>query len=225
MSIVAAKGHPYGEFYAVTNQTDAQGRTIVNQATGQPIPTTTGQYLGSYQPKYQASLGTNLKYKGFGLGVLFDIKHGGVLFSDTKALNDFVGTSLETGGPRFGQPYHNSVYLDATGKSVPNTTVPYSVYNYYTSVIPAGQDIVDASYVKLRSATISYTFNKTQLKSLPFGALTIGVFGNNLFLWAPKSNAYVDPEVNSSGAGNEQGLDFAGTPSVRNYGINLKVSF
>ena len=225
MSIVAAKGHPYGEFYAVTNQTDAQGRTIVNQATGQPIPTTTGQYLGSYQPKYQASLGTNLKYKGFGLGVLFDIKHGGVLFSDTKALNDFVGTSLETGGPRFGQPYPNSVYLDANGKSVSNTTIPYSVYNYYTSVIPAGQDIVDASYVKLRSATISYTFNKTQLKSLPFGALTIGVFGNNLFLWTPKSNAYVDPEVNSSGAGNEQGLDFAGTPSVRNYGINLKVSF
>ena len=227
MAIVAAKGLPYGEFYAVTNQTDAQGRTIVNQATGQPIPTTTAQYLGSYEPKYQASLGTNLKYKGFGLGVLFDIKHGGVLFSDTKSLMDFVGTSLETGGPRFGNPFPNSVYLDASGKSVPNTTVPYSVYNYFTSVIgnTPGMDIVDASYVKLRSATISYTFNKKQLKSLPFGALTIGVFGNNLFLWTPKSNAYVDPEVNSSGAGNEQGLDFAGTPSVRNYGINLKVSF
>ena len=227
MGIVAAKGHPYGEFYAVTNQTDAQGRTVVNKTTGQPIPTTTAQYLGSYQPKYQASLGTNFKYKGFNLNVLFDVKHGGVLFSDTKSLVDFVGTGIETGGPRFGNPFPNSVYLDAAGKSVPNTTVPYSVYNYFTSVITntPGMFIVDASYIKMRSATISYTFSKTQLKSLPFGALTIGVFGNNLFLWTPKSNAYVDPEVNSSGAGNEQGLDFAGTPSVRNYGINLKVSF
>jgi TonB-linked SusC/RagA family outer membrane protein len=227
MGIVAAKGYPYGEFYAVTNQTDAQGRTIVNQTTGQPIPTTTAQYLGSYQPKYQASLGTNFKYKGFNLNVLFDVKHGGVLYSDTKSLVDFVGTGIETGGPRFGNPFPNSVYLDASGKSVPNTTVPYSVYNYFTSVInnTPGMFIVDASYIKMRSATISYTFNKTQLRSLPFGALTIGVFGNNLFLWTPKSNAYVDPEVNSSGAGNEQGLDFAGTPSVRNYGINLKVSF
>jgi TonB-linked SusC/RagA family outer membrane protein len=227
MGIVAAKGHPYGEFYAVTNQTDAQGRTIVNQTNGQPIPTTTAQYLGSYQPKFQASLGTNIKYKGFALNVLFDVKHGGVLFSDTKSLVDFVGTGIETGGPRFGNPFPNSVYLDATGKSVPNTTVPYSVYNYFTSVITntPGMNIVDASYIKMRSAAISYTFNKTQLKSLPFGALTIGVYGNNLFLWTPKSNAYVDPEVNSSGAGNEQGLDFAGTPSVRNYGINLKVSF
>lgn len=227
MGIVAAKGYPYGEFYAVTNQTDAQGRTIINQATGQPIPTTTAQYLGSYQPKYQASLGTNVKYKGFSLNVLFDVKHGGVLWSDTKSLLDFVGAGIETGGPRFGRPFPNSVYLDANGRSVPNTTIPYSVYNYFTSVISntPGMDIVDASYVKLRSASISYTFNKTQLRNLPFGALTVGVFGNNLFLWTPKSNAYVDPEVNSSGAGNEQGFDFAGTPSVRNYGINLKVSF
>lgn len=225
MSIVAAKGMPYGEFYSVTNKTDEQGRTIVSQTTGLPIPTTTGQYLGSYNPKYQASLGTSIKYKGFDVNVLFDVKQGGVLYSNTKAITDFVGTSAETGGPRFGQPFPNSVYLDGAGKSVVNTNVPYSVYNYYTNVIPDGMNVVDASYVKMRSASISYTLNKAQLKSLPFGALTIGVFGNNLFLWTPKSNAYVDPEVNSSGAGNEQGFDFATNPSVRNYGINLKVSF
>jgi hypothetical protein len=115
--------------------------------------------------------------------------------------------------------------VDGAGKSTPNTTIPYSVYNYFTSVEPVGMNVIDASYIKMRSASISYTFTKAQLSSLPFGALSIGIFGNNLFLWTPKSNAYVDPEVNSSGAGNEQGLDFAANPSVRNYGINLKVSF
>jgi TonB-linked SusC/RagA family outer membrane protein len=225
MGIVAAKGLPYGEFYAVTNQTDAQGRTVINPATGQPVPTTSAQYLGSYEPKYQASLGTNVKYKNFTFSVLFDVKHGGVLYSDTKSLVDFVGTAAETGGPRYGQPFPNSVTLNSSGQSVPNTTIPYSVYNYYTSVQPTGMNVIDASYIKMRSASISYTLSKQQLKNLPFGALTIGVFGNNLFLWTPKSNAFVDPEVNSSGAGNEQGLDFAANPSVRNYGINLKVSF
>jgi len=227
MSIVAAKGMPYGEFYSVTNQTDAQGRTIVDKTTGQPLATTTAKYLGSYEPKFQASLGTTFKYDGFALSVLFDAKHGGVFYSETKSLTDFTGTGIETGGPRFGQPFPNSVYLDANGKSVPNTTVPYSVYNYYTSVIgnTPGMNIIDASYIKLRSAAISYTFNKTQLRNLPFGALTIGVFGNNLFLWTPKSNVYSDPEENASGAGNEQGFEFSANPSVRNYGINLKVSF
>ena len=172
-------------------------------------------------------MGTTVRYKQFSVNVLFDLKRGGVFYSDTKSLIDFVGTAAETGGPRYGQPFPNSVYLDATGKSVANTSIPYSVYNYYTNIInnTPGMEVVDASYIKMRSATISYTFSKTQLQSLPFGALTIGLFGNNLFLWTPKSNAYVDPEVNSTGAGNEQGFDFAGNPSVRNYGINLKVSF
>jgi TonB-linked SusC/RagA family outer membrane protein len=227
MGIVAAKGHPYGEFYGVTNQTDAQGRTIVSKTTGQPIPTTSAQYLGSYNPKFQTSLGTDLKYKNFSFGVLFDVKRGGVLYSDTKSLVDFVGTGIETGGARYGQPFPNSVTVDATGKSTPNTTIPYSAYQYFTTNIgnTPGMNIVDASYIKLRSANLSYTFSKAQLRGLPFGALTIGIFGNNLFLWTPKSNVYVDPEVNSSGAGNEQGLDFAANPSVRNYGINLKVTF
>jgi TonB-linked SusC/RagA family outer membrane protein len=226
MSIVAAKGLPYGEFYAITNATDAKGRTIIDPASGLPVLTPTPQYLGSYNPKYQASLGTNIKFKGFNLGVLFDVKHGGVFYSQTKQLADFVGTAAETGGVRFGQPFPNSVYLDPAGKSVVNTTIPYSKYVYFISQnTPPGVEIVDASYIKMRSASISYTLSKKQLKSLPFGALTIGVFGNNLFLWTPKSNAFVDPEVNSGGASNEQGFDFTSNPSVRNYGINLKVSF
>jgi len=224
-AIVAAKGMPYGEFYAVTDATDAQGRTIVSQTTGLPIHTATAQYLGSYNPQYQASLGTSIKYKGIEAGVLFDVKHGGVFYSNTKQILDFVGTSAETGGARFGQPFPNSVYLDGAGKSVVNTTIPYSKYLYYIAENSPGTEIVDASYVKMRSASISYTLSKKQLRSLPFGALTVGLFGNNLFIWTPKSNAYADPEVNSGGASNEQGFDFTANPSVRNYGINVKVSF
>ncbi|EHQ27637.1 SusC/RagA family TonB-linked outer membrane protein [Mucilaginibacter paludis] len=225
MSIVAAKGQPYGEFYGITKQTDAQGRTIVSKTTGLPLLTTAPQYLGSYNPKFQASFGTDVRYKGFDIGVLFDVKHGGVFYSKTKEITDFVGTSAESGGTRFGEPFPNSVYLDAAGNSVVNTTIPYSKYAYYTPENNPGINIVDASYIKMRSATISYTLTKKQLRTLPFGALTVGLFGNNLFLWTPKANQFVDPEVNSSGAGNEQGFDFAANPSVRNYGINVKVSF
>ncbi|MGY3055019.1 TonB-linked SusC/RagA family outer membrane protein [Pedobacter sp. UYEF25] len=225
MGIVAAKGYPYGEFYGVTNSKDAQGRTIINKDTGLPVLTSKPEYLGSYNPKYMASLGTSIKFKGFDVAVLFDLKHGGVLYSETKQITDFVGTAAETGGARVGQVFPNSVYLDASGKSVPNTNIFYSKYDYFTAENSPGQEVIDASYVKLRSASIAYSFKKSQLNKLPFGAITVGLFGNNLFLWTPKANKYVDPEVNSSGSGNEQGLDFAANPSVRNYGFNLKVSF
>jgi hypothetical protein len=91
--------------------------------------------------------------------------------------------------------------------------------------LPAGQNVVDASYIKLRSLQLAYQIPVNRLAKTPFGQASIGLFGNNLFLWTPKSNKYVDPEMNSSGSGNEQGFDFTAQPSVRNYGLNIKVTF
>jgi TonB-linked SusC/RagA family outer membrane protein len=224
MSIVAAVGKPYGEFYAVTEAKDAEGRTIVDAETGIPVNSSTAQYLGNYNPDWQASLGTSFKFKQITLGVLFDTKQGGEFFSRTKDILAFNGTSAETGGERIGTIFPNSVYLDANGNSVVNTTVGYNKQDYFTAR-PAGVNIVDGSYVKLRSANISYTFTKDQLRRSPFGALTLGVYGNNLFMWTAAENDFADPEVNSAGAGNVQGFDYSAQPSVRNYGINVKVSF
>ena len=225
MSIVAAEGRPYGEFYAVTNQTDAQGRTIIDEDSGLPLATTTAQYLGSYNPKYQASFGTSITIKQkVNVNVLFDMKQGNKLYSRTKDILAFVGVSEETGGPRFGQPFPNSVYLDGDGNSVVNTDIVYNKQDYYPDLNP-GMNIIDGSFVKMRSAGISYSFDKSQLKTLPFSTLSLGLFGNNLFIWTAKENKYVDPEVNSGGATNEQGFDFTAQPSVRNYGFNVKVTF
>lgn len=224
MSIVAAVGKPYGEFYGVTEAKDAQGRTIVDSETGMPLTTSEAQYLGSYNPQYQASLGTNINYKNLSLNVLFDTKHGGVFYSRTKDIMAFTGTSAETGGERINTIFPNSVYLDANGNSVPNTTIGYNKQDYYPNR-SAGANIVDATYVKLRTLSLAYTFNKAQLKNSKISSLSVGIFGNNLFIWTPDSNQYADPEVNSAGAGNAQGFDFTAQPSVRNYGLNVKVSF
>ncbi|GGA96046.1 hypothetical protein [Puia dinghuensis] len=149
-------------------------------------------------------------------------------FSNTKSNVDFNGTSLETGGNRNPQIWAGSVINTGTAGQPsyqPNTTAKYIPQDYFTSVQPAGMDIVDASYIKLRSLQLEYSIPTNRLGKSPFGQASIGVFGNNLFLWTPKSNKYVDPEMNSSGSGNEQGFDFTAQPSVRNYGFKLKVTF
>ena len=224
MSIVAAVGRPYGEFYGVTNATDDQGRTIVDSETGLPLLTSEAQYLGSYNPKYQASMGTNIRYKNWSLNALFDMKHGGKFFSRTKSIMAFNGTSAETGGQRFDAIFPNSVYLDADGNSVVNNSVTYNKVEYYPYLAP-GVNVIDGSFVKLRTLAVTYQFTKEQLGNSPFGGLSIGLYGNNLFLWTPKENQFADPEINSAGAGNAQGFDFTAQPSVRNYGINVKVTF
>ena len=224
MSVVASVGRPYGEMYAVADAKDSKGRTIIDPNSGLPNPSDSAQYLGTYNPKFQASWGTNFRFKNWTISALFDMKHGGVFFSRTKDIMDFVGTAAETGGNRNPQLFPNSVYIDANGNSVVNKDYTYQKQDYFLSMNP-GQQIVDASYVKLRSLSISYSLPKNVLKNSVFGDVSFGLFGNNLFIWTPSANKYADPEVNSAGAGNLQGFDFTAQPSVRNYGFNLKVSF
>lgn len=225
MSVTAANGRPYGNFYSRDLQRDDQGRVVVDAATGLPLLTPTAVYLGTYNPDYQASLGTNINFKGFSLGLLFDGKQGGKFYSRTKDILDFVGAAAETAaGDRAGYVFPNSVYQDASGKYVANTSVKFFPQDYYPSIVD-GQSVIDASYIKLREANLTYTFPKTWLNGTPFGAASLGLFGNNLWIKTAKENRYVDPEVNSAGAGNTQGFDFTAQPSVRNYGVNLKVTF
>lgn len=230
MSIVAAKGQPYGTFYGQTILTDSLGRVIINTANGMPKTTSTPVFLGSYNPKYMASLGSNITYKNFSFGFLFDTKQGGKFYSDTKRLMAFVGTSQETVSyNRDGDIFRNSVYLD-NGKYVENTQYKFSPQTYYASNVGsgsafAGTNIIDASYIKLREVNFSYRLSKDLLHKTPFGEATVSVFGNNLWIKTASENKYVDPEVNSAGASNAQGFDYRAQPSVRNYGVNLKFTF
>ena len=129
MSIVAAVGKPYGEFYGIDVQKTDDGRIIVDKTTGIPLHTSNPVYLGSYLPDYQASFRSNFSYKGWHLSVLFDTKQGGKFFSNTKALLDFTGTAYETAyNPVTGAENRNdyvvpnSVYKDANGVEHTNTT-------------------------------------------------------------------------------------------------------
>ncbi len=223
MGIYAAVGKPFGAFYAQDIQTTSDGRVIVDSATGLPQLTTGTVYKGTYQPRFIASWGTSLSYKGFRLNVLFNTKQGGVFYSRTKDILDFVGAAQETEN-RAAQVFPNSVYVGYDGNYVTNTT-EYEPYDYYTAVIPAGQHVIDASYVKLQEASLDYTVPQNMLRRLPFGSVSVGLYGTNLAIWTAADNKYVDPEVNSGGASNEQGFDFTSRPSLRNFGVRLRVSF
>lgn len=225
MAIVAQVGKPYGAFYGIDLLTDPQGHVVVDENSGLPKTTTNLIYKGNYQPDFLASFGTNITYKGWTLNALFDMKSGGLFYSRNKDIMDFVGTSKETTtNNREDYVWENSVIQNADG-SYSTNTVPFHQYDYYTAVIPAGQHLVDASYVKLRELAIGYTFPSKWLDKTPFGSATLGVFGNNLFIWTPESNEFGDPEQNSSGSSNAQGFDFTSNFSQRNYGVNLRVTF
>jgi TonB-linked SusC/RagA family outer membrane protein len=225
LAAVAAEGKPYGTFYGVDVQHDDQGRVIVDPKSGIPLETPGAIYFGSYNPKYVASLGANVRFQQWSFNILFDRKSGGQFVSRTKDIIDFNGTAWET-AEHGREPYvfPNSVYYDATNKLVENTSIKMLPQDYFSN-LPYGRNVIDASYVKLREVSLSYKLKKSALKNGPFGDLTIGLFGNNLFVWTPSANKFVDPEINSAGATNLQGFDFTAQPSQRNFGFNISASF
>ena len=242
MGIVAAVGHPFGAFYAADisyeqDPTTKQWHAIIDPNSGLPVPTAKPQIRGSYQPKFQASWGTDLTYKGLKLHVLFTTKQGGLFYSQNKELMDFVGSSIEsTNNNRNATYWTNSVYLQpgTTNTYTPNDAAhggtKYLPYNYWVTQVGQGnlpaQNLVNASYVRLQEASLGYKIPQKYYAKSPFGGLEAGIFGNNLLLWTAKSNKYDDPEEGTSGAtSNGQGFNFSATPSVRNYGAYIKVTF
>ena len=221
-------GEPYGALYAIDVLRDDQGRVIVDSATGLPLQTNSTVFKGTYQPRFIASWGTTLTYKGFRFNVLFDTKQGGVFYSHTKRNLDFNGTAAETvDGGRGPRIWENSVYENSEGNLVTNTNAPFLPYDFYTNdaQVIAGIHIIDASYVKLREASLTWALPRRWLDRTFIGNGSIGIYGNNLFIWTAKENQFVDPEMNSGGATNEQGFEFGARPSLRSYGINLKITF
>ena len=95
--------------------------------------------------------------------------------------------------------------LDASWKALrmTNTTTDGTLY------------LVDASYFRLKTAEIAYSFNNTAwLKRLGIGSLRVYVNGNNLLLW---SNIWDDREDNS-------GDQFA-YPTMKRLNMGLTVNF
>lgn len=87
---------PFGTFKGNDFKYNDAGQVIVDANTGFPVYTDEDVYLGSYQPDYLMSFGTNINYKGIGLRVLLDMKKGGVFASQSKYNGEFNGTGVNT---------------------------------------------------------------------------------------------------------------------------------
>ncbi len=83
--------------------------------------------------------------------------------------------------------------------------------------------IYDASYVKLRDVSISYSFPKSLFSKLGVNNLSFGFIARNP--WIIRKNVpNIDPDSNYSN-GNGQGLELGSMPSRKSYGLNLRVKF
>lgn len=231
VTLNATKGQPYGTF---------RGLGYVYK-DGQPVLrdgdylNASDQVIGNIQPDWIGGINNKLSYKNLSLSFLIDIKKGGDLFSLDQSYGQNSGIYPNTAGLNdLGNPKRNP--LDQGGGIIrPGVTedgkpndVRIDVSSHGSTGYegyPSEEFIYDASYVKLREASISYIIPEKWLGggNKIFKGITLSLVGNNLWI-IDKKVPYSDPEAGLS-SGNIQGYQTGVMPTVRVFSFNAKFNF
>ncbi|NEU09247.1 SusC/RagA family TonB-linked outer membrane protein [Flavihumibacter sp. R14] len=235
--LLAKVGQPLGVFEASVPKLDPQGRIIVNPTNGLAVPALEDGYFGTSQRDYTMGLTNTLGYKDLALGFTLDYRKGGVFYSGTADLLNFVGNDIKTTyNDRKPFIIPNSVLevTDAAGNvSYVENTVAVAEdfvddYFYHSSnkALSYYNRILDKSFLKLREVTLTYQLPKSFIGKIKADNASLSLFGRNLLTWLPKENRTIDPEVSNYGNDltSEFG-EFRTGPSTRFFGASLKVSF
>ena len=234
LTINAVVGQPYGVIYG-TDYTYLNGQRVVDPTNGQYIKTdTSDNVIGNSNPDWIGGLYNKLTYKNLSLDFLIDIQKGGDIFSldryyglatglysDTAFTNDLgnpVRNSLADGGG-FINP---GVNPDGTVNTTRIRADRYGAFGYRRG-LPDRAFVYDASYVKLRQASITYSLPEKILKNTFINNVTFSLIGTNLWIIS-KNLPDADPE-SGLGAGNLQGYSTGSLPSTRDISFNVKLQF
>ncbi|MTI31051.1 SusC/RagA family TonB-linked outer membrane protein [Xanthovirga aplysinae] len=232
-TIEARVGEPYQAIYGVGFEKDENGNTLVD-ADGYPVIASEAQKLGNVLPDWNLGINNSLSYKGLTLAFLIDIKKGGDIVNGTKAALQYSGLHESTGERYYdGDPHSTAttvvegMVVDAEGNStgVKNTkAIPMDNGYWHDYNVYVDETLVeDASWVRLRNVSLTYSIPKKLFGRAPFKSIDFTLSGRNLFLWTPYTG--VDPEVSAMGVGNAQGYDELSYPGTKSYSASLKLKF
>lgn len=232
VKINAALGQPYGVIFGADYKYDDNGNKIVG-ANGKYAKTGPNEIIGDTNPDWLMGITNTVNYKAWALSFLVDVQQGGAVFSldqyygqstglypDTVYLNDLgnpVRNTLADGGG-FINP---GVLADGTPNTKRLDASEQGAFGY--AAYPQSEFVYDASYVKLRQASLSYTMPSKLLENTFMTGLQFTLTGSNLWI-IHKNTPYADPESGLS-SGNSQGYITGSLPTTQDYGFNIKAQF
>ena len=244
VSLKYVPGYAVGNIYGTSYQRYYGGKPddgvtvdenlpIVIGDNGFPVRDATQRLLGNSQPKWIGGITNTFTYKNFSLSFLWDTQQGQDKYNQlgnfmaafgiakyTENRNDII---VFDGKLADGSPNTKPVWL---GQGTGPDGVNYGSAGYYRATYRGISEnfVEDASWVRLRNLSLSYSIPETILKKGVIKNATITATGNNLILITHYSG--FDPESSSTSAGSNADA-FAGFtyPAVRSYLLSLNLNF
>lgn len=233
LQVYAVAGGNYGEIWGTSFRRveDASspyyGKMILEN--GLPTATTEKTKLGDQQANALVGLGSTLSYKGWSLNFLFDGRFGGHIFSGTLQSMQRAGTSAMTvvGDERPKMVVDGVTLKD--GKYIPNTQ-EVTAQQYWKATAGNGNigvgelNIYDATNIRLRTLSLSYTMGRKMLQKTPFQSIKLSASCSNV--WMLKSHMHgIDPESVFATSTNATGFEYGSAPTSRTCTFNVSLSF
>jgi hypothetical protein len=184
--------------------------------------------LGNSSPDFHAGWSSNFSYKKFTAYGLLDGAFGRKVWNEGYhwALGDLMAGSVDQAGKSVEDAKPIGYYYRAGPAQVGGSTGVGGLYNVLG---PTSESVEDASYVKLREASLTYNVGPVGGQ----GNWTVGVVGRNLHTWT-KYRGY-DPEVGRSGGGATtgsqlnngalNGVDYFSFPNLRTFTLQVSTAF
>lgn len=183
--------------------------------------------LGNSSPDFHAGWSSNFSYRRLTLYGLLDGAFGRKVWNEGYhwALGDLMAGTVDQGGKSVEDAKPIGYYYRAGPADIGGSTGVGGLYNVLG---PTNESVEDASYVKLREASVSYNFGAVGGQ----GNWTVGLIGRNLYTWT-KYRGY-DPEVGRSGSGASgsqlnngalNGIDYFSFPNLRTITVQVSTAF
>lgn len=167
--------------------------------------------IGNGNPKFNLSLSNTLNFKNFTLYFMLSWKNGGDVYNYTRqyTFRDLRAKEFD----QYGKPASEQKSISYYSTFYKNT----EINSYF---------VEDGSYLKLREASLYYTFNKRQLSMLFNGlikSIKIGVQARNIFTITDYTG--YDPEVASGSDLTNYPFDDFGYPNFRTFSASIQAKF
>ena len=228
VSLNASLNQPYGTLQGASF-VRVNGQPLVNANGLYALSSVTSTVIGNVNPDWIGGVQNTFRYKNMSLGFLVDVRKGGDLFSLDMYYGQASGILPESVGLNdLGNPKRNTlaqgggvILPGVTADGKPNLNrVQINSNNSY--VLPQSEFVYDASFVKLRELSLTYSVPSRALSALKvIKGIDLSLIGRNLWL-IHKNLPYADPEENLS-AGNIQGYQSGSYPTSRIIGLNAKL--
>jgi TonB-linked SusC/RagA family outer membrane protein len=211
-------GKPASQIMAFDYKRDASGNAVFD-ANGRPLQ---GELIPMGSGFHDVFGGWNneVTFRNFNFGVLIDFKSGGKIFSATNYYATIFGLQKMTLEGR-----ETGIVGNGVNESGGKNTVNAKAWDYYGSLSNnvSSVFVYDASFVKLRQVVLGYNLPTRWFGKLGVQGANVSLVARNLAVLS-KHTPNIDPESNYNNSV-AQGLELAGVPPFRSFGLNINVKF